>query len=240
MYPIILLILHSYHYTIFIEKYCLQKEFVMPDEKIVDLKKMPSAILNKANLVFDKMKWLSAVEVQTDDNKIAYELDGINNGKDEITVIITNDGKMVEYDINLSDLTKTPPKVLGAVKMKWPGFILSESHLLCLGENIEKQENGEILYELSGKRHKKNVQAVVSIDGEILEFVNEWKLDKAPKIVSDALDKVKGDVFKADTLYVINEKNKKIGFKFEGKGPKGRSKCFFVTVDGKLVERVEE
>lgn len=212
----------------------------MPDEKIVDLKKMPSAILNKANLVFDKMKWLSAVEVQTDDNKIAYELDGINNGKDEITVIITNDGKMVEYDINLSDLTKTPPKVLGAVKMKWPGFILSESHLLCLGENIEKQENGEILYELSGKRHKKNVQAVVSIDGEILEFVNEWELDKAPKIVSDALDKVKGDVFKADTLYVINEKNKKIGFKFEGKGPKGRSKCFFVTVDGKLVERVEE
>jgi len=212
----------------------------MPDEKIVDLKKMPSVILNKANLVFDKTKWLSAVEVQTDNGKIAYELDGINNGKDEITVTIKNDGIMVEYDINLSDLTKTPPKVLEAVKMKWPGFILSESHLLCLGENIKKQEDGEILYELSGKRHKKNVQAVVSIDGEILEFVNEWELDKAPKIVSDALDKAKGDVFKADTLYVINEKNKIIGFKFEGKGPKGLSKCFFVTVDGKRVERVEE
>ena len=212
----------------------------MPDEKIVDLKKMPPVVLNKANLVFDKTKWLSAVEVQTDDGKKAYELDGtINGSKDEVTVTITNDGKMVEYDINLSDLTKTPPKVLAAVKMKWPGFILSESHLLCLGENIKKQEDGEILYELSGKRHKKNVQAVVSIDGEMLEFVNEWELDKAPKIVSDALDKAKGDVFKADTLYVINEKNKIIGFKFEGKGPKGLSKCFFVTIDGTRVERVE-
>jgi len=213
----------------------------MPDEIIiVDLSKIPVVVLKKANLVFDKTKWLSAVEVQTDDGKKAYELDGINNGKDEITVTITNDGKMVEYDINLSDLTKTPPKVLEAVKMKWPGFILSESHLLCLGENITKQENGELLYELSGKRHKKNVQAVVSIDGEILEFVNEWKLGKAPKIVSDALDKAKPGVFTPDTLYVINEKNKIIGFKFEGKGPKGLRKVFFVTVDGKQVERVEE
>ena len=214
----------------------------MPDEIIIDdLSKIPVVVLKKAKEVFDKTKWLSAVEVQTDDGKKAYELDGtINGSKDEVTVTITNDGKMVEYDINLSDLTKTPPKVLEAVKMKWPGFILSESHLLCLGIDIKKQENGELLYELSGKRHKKNVQAVVSIDGEILEFVNEWELGKAPKIVSDALDKAKPGVFTPDTLYVINEKNKIIGFKFEGKGPKGLSKCFFVTVDGKRVERVEE
>ena len=213
----------------------------MPDEIIVDLSKIPVVVLNKAKQVFDKTKWLSAVKVKNDDGKIAYELDGtINGSKDEVTVTITNDGEMVEYDINLSYLTKTPPKVLEAVKMKWPGFILSESHLLCLGEDIKKQENGERLYELFGKRGKFNVQAQVSIDGEILEFVNEWGLNTTPKTVSDALDKAKGDVFKADTVYVINKDKKTIGFKFEGKGPKGHSKCFFVTVDGKRVERVEE
>ena len=184
--------------------------------------------------------------MQTDDGKKAYELDGTINGKDEITVTITNDGKMVEYDINLSDLTKTPSKVLEAVKKKFPKFKLAESHEHCLGEDIKKlndsknQKNGELLYELSGKRGIFNVQAQVSFDGEILEFVNEWGLNKTPKTVSDALDKAKGDVFKADTVYVINQNNKIIGFKFEGKGPLGLSKCFFVTPDGTRVERVEE
>lgn len=213
----------------------------MPDEAIVDVKKLPPVVLNKANLVFGKTTWhAKAVEVRNDDGKLAYELDGISNGKDEVTVTITNDGKMVEYDIYLSDPTKTPAKVLDALKMKWPGFVATESHLLCLGEDIRNQKDGERLYGVSGKRHKKNVQAQVSSDGEILEFVNEWELGKAPKIVSDALDKAKGGVFTADTVYVINEKNKIIGFKFEGKGPKGLSKCFFVTPDGKRVERVEE
>ncbi|MCY2941253.1 MAG: hypothetical protein NTV50_06245 [Planctomycetota bacterium] len=212
----------------------------MLDETIIDLKDIPPVVRNKANLVFDKMKWLSAVKVQNDDSKIAYELDGINNGKDEVTVTITNAGKMVEYDVFLSDPTTMPSKILEAVKMKWAGFILDEAHLNCLGEDIENQKDGERLYNLSGKRHKKNVQAQVSSDGEILEFVNEWDLDKVPKIVSDALDKAKPGVFKADAVYAINEKNKIIGFKFEGKGPKGLSKCFFVTPDGKRVERVEE
>lgn len=212
----------------------------MPYEIVVDLSKIPLVVLKKARLVFDKTKWLSAVKVENDDSKIAYELDGINNGKDEVTVTITNDGKMVEYDVNLSDLNKTPSKVLEAVKDKWPIFKLVESHLHFLGEDIKNQKDGECLYELFGKRGKFNVQAQVSIDGEILEFVNEWEIGKVPEKVTDALNKVKGDVFKADTVSAINEKNKIIGFKFEGKGPKGLSKNFFVTSDGKRVERVEE
>ena len=214
----------------------------MPDEIIiVDLSKIPVDVLKKAKLVFKQTKWLSAVKVENDDGKIAYELDGtINGSKDEVTVTITDVGKMVEYDVYLSDPTKIPPKVLAAVKAKWPIIELAESHLHCLGEDIKKQENGERLYELFGKRGKFNVQAQVSIDGEILEFVNEWELDKAPKIVSDALDKAKRDVFKADTVYVINKDKTTIGFKFEGKGPLGLRKVFFVTPDGKRVERVEE
>ena len=214
----------------------------MPDE-IIDLDKIPEVVRNKAKQVFDKLKWISAVKVENDDRKIAYELDGartINGSKDEVTVTITNDGKMVEYDVYVSDPTRISPKVLAAVKVKFPNFELVESHKYCLGEDIKDKKDGEIFYELFGKRGKFNVQAQVSIDGEILEFVNEWDLSKTPKIVSDALNKAKGDVFTPDTVYAINEKNKIIGFKFEGKGPKGLSKNFFVTSDGKRVERVEE
>ncbi|MEY4393023.1 MAG: hypothetical protein RL595_272 [Planctomycetota bacterium] len=212
----------------------------MADETIIEIEKVPPVVLNKASQVFGKTVWHKAVEVQNDDGKIAYELDGTNVVNNEVTVTITKEGKMVEYDILLKDPTKTPSKVLGAVQKKWPNFKLDESRLLCLGEDLKSQNDGERLYDLSGKRAKKNVQAQVSNDGEILEFVNEWELEKVPKIVSDALNKAKGEVFTADTVYVINENNRTIGFKFEGKGPKGLSKCFFVTTDGKRVERVDK
>ena len=215
----------------------------MRDEIIVDLNKIPAVVLKKAKLVFGNATWHdNAVEVSNEDDKIAYELDGtINASKDEVTTTITKDGKMVEYDVYLSDPTKTPEKVLEEVKKKWPNFELAESHLHCLGEDIKNQKNGERLYELFGKRGKFHVQAQVSIDGNILEFVSEWDLSKGkvPPKVTDALNKAKAGVFTADKVYAINEKNKIIGFKFEGKGPKGLSKCFFVTSDGMRVERVE-
>jgi hypothetical protein len=218
----------------------------MPDEIIiVDLSKIPADVLKKAKLVFKQTKWLSALKVENDNGKIAYELDGtINGSKDEVTVTITDVGKMVEYDVYLSDPTKTPTDVLEAVKKKFPNFELAESHRHCLGEDIKNQENGEYLYELLGKRGKFNVQARVSIGGEILEFVNEWDLtkNKVPQKVTDKLNEAKGDVFEADTVYAINVDNKIIGFKFSGKNPKapkGLRKCFFVTIDGTRVERVE-
>ncbi len=213
----------------------------MPDE-VIDLDKIPEVVRNKAKQVFDKLKWISAVKVENDDREIAYELDGtrtINGSKDEVTVTITNDGKMVEYDVYVSDPTRRP-KVLAAVKVKFPNFELVESHKYCLGEDIKDKNGGEIFYELFGKCGKFNVQAQVSKDGNILEFVYELGLNKTPKTVSDALDKAKGGVFKADTVYVIDKDNKTIGYKFEGKGPLGLSKCFFVTPDGTRVERVEE
>jgi hypothetical protein len=215
----------------------------MPYE-VIDLDKIPQIVRNKAKQVFDKLKWISAVKVENDDRKIAYELDGtrtINGSKDEVTVTITNDGKMVEYDVYVSDPTRISPKVLAAVKVKFPNFELVESHKYCLGEDIKDKKDGEIFYELFGKRGKFNVQAQVSKDGNILEFVYELiDKKKLPKIVSDALDKSNGVVFEADSVYVIDKDNKTIGYKFEGKDNKNRSKCFFVTADGKRVERVEE
>jgi len=215
----------------------------MPYE-VIDLDKIPEVVRNKAKQVFDKLKWISAVKVENDDRKIAYELDGtrtINGSKDEVTVTITNDGKMVEYDVYVSDPTRIRPKVLAAVKVKFPNFELVESHKYCLGEDIKDKKDGEIFYELFGKRGKFNVQAQVSKDGNILEFVYELiDKKKLPKIVSDALDKANGVVFEADSVYVIDKDNKIIGYKFEGKDNKNRSKCFFVTADGKRVERVEE
>lgn len=214
----------------------------MPDE-IIDLDKIPEVVRNKAKKVFDKIKWLSAVKVENDDKKIAYELDGtrtINGVKDEVTVTITNDGKMVEYDVYF-DPTKTPANVLEAVKVKFPNFELVESHKYCLGEDIKEKNDGEIFYELFGKRGKFNVQAQVSKDGNILELVYELiNKNKLPEIVSIALDKAKGGVFEVESVYVIDKDNKTIGYKFEGKVNKDRRKCFFVTGDGKRVERVEE
>lgn len=217
----------------------------MPDEIIiVDINKIPEVVLKKAKLFFEHIKWLSAVKVENDDGKTAYELDGtrtINGVKDEVTVTITNDGKMVEYDVYVNDPDRIPPKVLAAVKVKFPNFELVESHKYCLGEDIKDKKDGEIFYELFGKRGKFNVQAQVSKDGNILEFVYEL-IDKSklPEIVSVALDKAKGGVFKADTVYVIDRDKKIIGYKFEGKDNKDRSRCYFVTSDGKRVERVEE
>lgn len=215
----------------------------MADE-VIDLDKIPEVVRNKAKQVFDKLKWISAVKVENDDRNIAYELDGtrtINGSKDEVTVTITNDGKMVEYDVYVSDPTRISPKVLAAVKVKFPNFELVESHKYCLGEDIKDKNGGEIFYELFGKRGKFNVQAQVSKAGNILEFVYELiDKKKLPEIVSIALDKANGGVFEADSVYVIDKDNKTIGYKFEGKDNKNRSKCFFVTADGKRVERVEE
>ena len=211
----------------------------MPDEIKIELDKLPPIVLNKAKQLLPKTTWHSAVKLQ-DNGKIAYELDGSTAKDDDVTLTITAEGKIVEWDVKLSDPTKTPAKVLDAVKKKWPKFELMESHLLRLGEDLKNRADGDHLYDLYGTRMKgRNVNAQVSVDGELLEFVNELSLERVPKAVSDALT-AKHPRFTADTVYAISENDTIIGYKYEGKGPKGREKSYYITADGKHVELVED
>lgn len=211
----------------------------MADEVKVELKKLPANVFNKAKQMLPKTTWHAAVKVQ-DGDKVAYELDGTNGNDNDVTVTITAEGKMVEWDVKLSDPTKTPAIVQEALTKKWPAFTLTESHLIHTGEDLKGPKDGEHVFDIHGTRAQgKRVSAQVSPKGEILEFVNEADLARVPQAVKVAL-KAKYPNYKEDTVYVVNENDKIIGFKYEGKGPKGRERTVLVSPDGKHVELVEE
>lgn len=213
----------------------------MADEVTVELEKLPGIVRSKAKQLLPEAKWHGAVKVQEGD-KTAYELDGTNGEKNDVTVTITAEGKIVECDENLIDPeTKTPPRVLKAVRKKWPKFEVTESHLIRLGEDLKGSADGNHVYDLHGIRgQEKNVHVQVSADGELLEWTNELPLGKVPERVKSALERDRRR-FKPDTVFAISEKdNVIIGYRYEGKSPKGLEKSFFVSADGKHVEQVDE
>ena len=204
----------------------------------VDLKKVPKAVMGAANRILPKATWHSAVKV-VDDKQTAYELDG-SDGKDrDVTVMITEEGKVVEFETELKKAANVPEKVLAAVKARWPKFTPTETHLIRQGKDLRGPKDGDHVYDMRGTIAKgRDVHVQVSAGGDILESTVEVPLDKVPAVVTDALKKARPK-FEIGTAYALREDKKLIGYHFEGKGPKGRDRTISVTPDGKQVEVVE-
>ena len=162
----------------------------MRDEIIVDLNKIPAVVLKKAKLVFGNATWHdNAVEVSNEDDKIAYELDGtINASKDEVTTTITKDGKMVEYDVYLSDPTKTPEKVLEDM-LQIGAITLQQSH----GESMVRQiENSmdNLAKVINIEANEKFPQQIKTKTEDLMKDLSKYLDPKIVGSIQQQIDKV--------------------------------------------------
>jgi len=229
---------------------------VAADEEL-KFDKLPKAVKDAAERILPKATWLSAVKV-VDGGKTAYEVDGTDGKDRDVTLMITEAGKVVECETELKPAKKVPAKVLKAVTDKWPHFELTETHEIRHGDDLQTLTDGEHVYDMRGtlprgkakakakgkdkdkdKDKDREIQVQVSADGKILESTIELPDDdKVPPEVLAALKKERPK-FEYETVYVLREEGKLIGYHFEGKGPKGRDRTISVTPDGKHVEVVE-
>jgi hypothetical protein len=204
----------------------------------IDLAKVPKAVKDAAARMLPKATWLSATKVG-DGGKDAYELDGHDGKQRDVTILITADGKVVEWETELKNPANVPEKVLKAVKDRWPRFEPTESHHIRQGKDLRGRDDGDHLYDLRGTIAKgRHVQLQVSAAGAVLESVVEVPLEKVPGAVIQALKKARPR-FAIGTVYAVREDKALIGYHFEGTGPKGRDRTISVTPDGKQVEVVE-
>lgn len=223
------------------------------ERKDVELKDVPKNVTDAANDYVSahfklKVEWLSAVRIEDEEpgkkkarKKVAYELDGRRKGDLDVTLVITEAGKVTEVDRELKDLTRVPAKALTAVKDKWPMFDLKEAHTIHQGEDLANPKaQRDTVYDLRGTVGKKarDLELQVSADGAILEYTVEMPEKKWPEEVTKALD-AKRPKFKYDTVLALHEGDKIIGYHFLGKGPKGKEITISISPDGKHIEVVE-
>jgi len=209
----------------------------------VKLADVPKAVKEAAGRVVPGAEWIWAGKIDQD-GKTAFELDGKDDKKRDVTVTVTADGKVVECETELKDATNVPKKVLDAVKKKWPHFTAKETQEIRQGEDLTDHKDGDYVYDMRGALGSKerDITVQVTADGEILESTVEVALDRVPKVVLDAL-KEKRSKFQIGTAYAVRKKLDKkeelIAYHFEGEGAKGRDLTISVTPDGKRVEVIE-
>ena len=78
------------------------------------------------------------------------------------------------------DLDKLPPKIVDAVKTKFPDAKLIKAS--------KEKENNETIYELNVKNGDQNIDISLKEDGTIVEIEKEIKATDLPKAVSEALE----------------------------------------------------
>ena len=207
-------------------------------EKEVELAKVPKVVIEAANQVVSEPKWIWASKI-IDGDKTAYELDGTDALKRDVTVLVTADGKAVECETELKVASRVPEGVLKSVHAKWPKFTPTETHQIRRGENLQTHRDGDYVYDVRGTIAKgRDIQMQVSSTGVILESVVEILLEKVPPVVMAALKKERPK-FEVGTAYEMKEEKALIGYHFKGKGPKGRDFTISVSPDGKQVEVLE-
>lgn len=209
------------------------------DDIEVPLAELPKAVKDAAERILPKATWLSATKIVEEDRQ-AFELDGRDGRKRDVTILVTSYGQVVEWETELKDPANVPEKVLKTVKDRWPRFEPSETHHIRQGKDLRSNDDGDHVYDMRGTIIKdRYIELQVAADGAILESVVEVPMDKVPDIVTSALKKARPR-FEVGTAYAIREDKVLIGYHFEGKGPKGRDRTISVTPDGKQVEVVEE
>lgn len=218
----------------------------------VPLSEVPQAAKAAANRAIGRepnARWLWAGKVE-DSGKTAFELDGKDTDKRDVTVLVTAAGAVVECETELKNPARdVPAKVLNAVKAfrpVWKNFKPTEAQEIRQGDNLKGPKDGDRVYDLRGTigAKERDIQVQVTAEGEVLEAVVEVADSKnVPDVVTRALKKAKPK-FKWGAVYAIHEytgrgkKESLIAYQFEGEGPKGRDRTISVSSDGKQVEIV--
>jgi hypothetical protein len=207
------------------------------DEEIA-LDKLPKAVRAAADRIMPKAEWLSATKI-TDDGKIAYDLDGRDGKKRDVTIMVTAEGKVVEWETLLHMPANVPAEVLEAIRKNYPKFEPKETHLLRSGKDLQGHDDGDHLYDMRGVIvNDRSAEFQVTPKGKIEESTVEIPIKEVPKEVKDALTREKPK-FDIGPAYVIREDRKIVGYQFEATGPKGRDRMIAVSADGKEVDVIE-
>lgn len=201
--------------------------------KELDPAKVPNSVKQAANRVVPGVKWTGA-DRSKEDEKVVYELDGLDGKGREVSVMVTDDGKVMEVDTEI-DLKDVLPAVVGAITAKVPKFKATSVSEVHRGDNLVRSDDGERVYTLEGKEGKGRVGAEVTPEGKIVELDREIGLKQVPKAVTSALtDNM--PKFKLTSAAEIYQGDELVGYLLQGQRPQDKDDlAVFATADGKEI-----
>lgn len=225
-------------------------------DETIKLDDVPATVRKAADEYIDahfklKVVWAPDVVKMEEDNnakgkknkkKFAYEFDGARGKGLELTLVVTEEGKVIEVEKQLKDTTKVPADALAAVTKRWPNFAATTAYEILQGSDLSNPKVArDTVYDLRGNVGKKggrDFHVQVSEKGDITEWTIEVQLANVPAAVTNAL-KERRPNFTVVTAFALHEPKEIIGYHFEGTLPKGKEITVSVSPDGKHVEAVE-
>ena len=133
------------------------------DEQEIDLKKVPAHIKAAASKAAPRVHWKTAYKGE-EKGEVIYELEGVDPKKQEVAVILDNDGKVEEIETEIA-VEEVPAVVMKALKAKFPKLEIVAVTEIQEGKKI-------VAFDFEGTRppSHKSIGIYVSADGQTVEL----------------------------------------------------------------------
>jgi hypothetical protein len=134
-----------------------------PDEHEIDLKNVPAHVKSAANKAAPHVKWKTAFKSEQN-GEVMFELEGIDQKKRDVTVILNGEGKVEEIETEIP-VEEVPATVMAALKAKVPTLEVAAVTEILEGKKI-------VAYDFAGTRpsSNKSIGVYVSADGKTVEI----------------------------------------------------------------------
>ncbi len=134
-----------------------------PDDQEIDLKNVPAHVKSAASKAAPHVKWKTAFKIE-EDGEVMYELEGVDQKKRDVAVILNGAGKVEEIETEVP-VDEVPATVMTALRAKVPTLEIAAVTEIQEGKKI-------VAYDFAGTRpsSNKSIGVYVSADGKTVEI----------------------------------------------------------------------
>jgi hypothetical protein len=143
---------------------CIVSAPLAQAEEKIRISDLPAVVKKSVDKLDLGVKWTEASK-DTEDGDTTYAVIGKSKDGREVSVELSEKGKVIEIDIELP-LKLVPKKVTDACQAKYPKFKPDEANAVYVDDKV-------VAYDLLGELGDKDVEIRVSADGSKVEITDD-------------------------------------------------------------------